>query len=376
MGTLQRYIGENLFAGFLVALAAFCLAILLGVLIQQIHYYQDFSAEFFAKLLPVVMPFVLFFALPVAMLVALVMVFGRLSAKGELTAMRAHGISLIRTTAPAILLGILLSMTLAYLQWEVIPKARYEKRNLVVRELHTIAKAGLFGRRTIKLKNVMVHYQGLSGDVLLGVDGTETKVEGKYRGAVVRRFMAKEGRLYLVENAARMCFVLSNGTLQYYDVEDRSKPPEVVRFEGTATIDIDISDVLKKRSKTLADLTLSELGFALDLMPPHPSTASVGLTETAYERHEASTEWHKRVATSFAPLVFALIAMPLGMLTRSTSRLVGLGLGCLPVLLIYYPLNTLAETLAANASIHAGLAMWTPTVLLVATGIVLLYEMR
>lgn len=376
MGTIQRYIGCSVLVTFTLALATLCLLVLLGTLIQQIHYYSDFSVEFFIRLLPVVMPFVVFVALPIAVLVAVVMVFGRMSAKGEIAAMGAHGIALGRASIPAFLLGLGGVFVLAYLQWEVIPTARYTKRNLVVREIRAIAKAGLHGRRTLSLKNILIHYRGLSGEVLLDVDGVMFEESGVHKGRLCRRFMARRGWLFLDETAARMYFVLADGAIQVFNPADQTRPSELVRFEGTTKLDIDIADVLKRKGKTLADLTMSELENALVMLRRHANTAAAGVTETAYPRVRVETEWHKRMATSLAPLLFALLAVPLGAMTRTTSRLAGLGLGCLPVLVLYYPLNTLAEALAASGTIPPLIVLWIPTVLLALAGVLLLLVMR
>jgi lipopolysaccharide export LptBFGC system permease protein LptF len=188
--------------------------------------------------------------------------------------------------------------------------------------------------------------------------------------------MAKEGRLFLDEAGARMYFILTNGAMQVFNPAARKNPSELVRFEGTATVDVDIADVLKKKGKTLADLTMNELNNALAMMPPHVDSATAGLTDTAYPQHKVETEWHKRTSSSLVPLLFVILAVPLGVLTRATSRLVGLGMGCLPVLVFYYPLNTLAETLALGRTLPVAVALWTPTVLLLLVGAVLFAKVQ
>ena len=51
------------------------------------------------------MPEVLAFSIPIAMLVTVILVFSRMSAENEITALRASGISLWQITAPALILS-------------------------------------------------------------------------------------------------------------------------------------------------------------------------------------------------------------------------------------------------------------------------------
>src|SRR5258705_12245872 len=56
-----------------------------------------------------VMPYVLSFSLPMAMLAAALLVFGRMSADNEITAIRASGVGLGRVGSPVILRALLMT---------------------------------------------------------------------------------------------------------------------------------------------------------------------------------------------------------------------------------------------------------------------------
>ncbi|NOY74183.1 MAG: LptF/LptG family permease [Kiritimatiellaeota bacterium] len=67
------------------------------------------------------MPFALSLAIPVGIFVATMLVFGRMSADNEITAMRACGISVLQIISPLILLTFLLTCVCLALQLEIGP---------------------------------------------------------------------------------------------------------------------------------------------------------------------------------------------------------------------------------------------------------------
>ena len=78
-----------------------------------------------------VLPIVLAFTIPWAALVSVMLVFGRLSADNEITAMRACGVSILQIVAPIIVIAFILTCTCLYLQLQVGPHYLGEARNLV-----------------------------------------------------------------------------------------------------------------------------------------------------------------------------------------------------------------------------------------------------
>ena len=81
---------------------------------------------------------------------------------------------------------------------------------------------------------------------------------------------------------------------------------------------------------------------------------------------------HRMYSLAVSALALALIGVPLGILARQSHILSAFFLGCLPVMLVYYPVFLLGQSMAEEGTISAAVACWTPTGVLAAIGVGLL----
>jgi lipopolysaccharide export LptBFGC system permease protein LptF len=107
--TLFLYIFKDLIRIFILTSGALAGIMSFGGLLRPLTQ-NGLDAGQVGKILTYFMPAMSTYSLPVAALFATTMVYGRLSGDNELTAMRASGISYIRITYPAIVLGLVVSL--------------------------------------------------------------------------------------------------------------------------------------------------------------------------------------------------------------------------------------------------------------------------
>jgi lipopolysaccharide export system permease protein len=88
------------------------------------------------------------------------------------------------------------------------------------------------------------------------------------------------------------------------------------------------------------------------------------------DRNKALAELHSRFAFPVAALVFALLALPLGISNRRSGKGAGFTASIL-ILLTYYVLLSFLRTLAEKGSFPPVLALWLPNLLFLAIGLVL-----
>jgi lipopolysaccharide export system permease protein len=88
-------------------------------------------------------------------------------------------------------------------------------------------------------------------------------------------------------------------------------------------------------------------------------------------RLKAAAELHSRFALPFATLVFAVLAVPLGIRNRRSGKSAGFSLS-IGILLMYYILFSLLRTLAERGALPPVLALWLPNLVFLALGWALL----
>src|SRR5215207_8467402 len=98
MRTLHTYILRQLLGTLAMTVGVFTFFILLVSVLKEVLgllVSQQISLTLVAKAVLMLIPHVLVYALPMGLLTAALLVFGRLSADHEITAMRAGGVSLV-----------------------------------------------------------------------------------------------------------------------------------------------------------------------------------------------------------------------------------------------------------------------------------------
>ena len=95
---IQRYIGGQLLKTFLISLGVFTFILFMGNVIRILDMLErGVAGGLLLKLFLSFLPYLLVFSIPMSVLTACLLVFGRLSADNEITAMRACGLTLMFT---------------------------------------------------------------------------------------------------------------------------------------------------------------------------------------------------------------------------------------------------------------------------------------
>lgn len=207
MRVLNRYIFTSVFMTFMMALVVLTFMMVMGSLLQVLELVlKKFDVMTILEFLGIVMAQVLCYALPFSVAGASLLVYSRFSADGEITAMKATGVSIFRIAFPTVALATVIAILSFYAHNNVLPLAQQKQRELVanydVEDPTALIETGAY--KPIGPYRVKVGSK--EGDELRDIELVED-LESHYR--IIR---AKEGRLHYQRAQSRLQLELVNVT--------------------------------------------------------------------------------------------------------------------------------------------------------------------
>jgi LPS export ABC transporter permease LptG/LPS export ABC transporter permease LptF len=326
-------------------------------------------------LLWITTPHVIVFTIPMSYLFGVLIAVGRMNSDNEVTAMQAGGISLGRVLRPIAGLGLVMAMLNGYLMLMVMPEASVTMRKLRVR-MFTSAKA--LGR-----VDPRVFHEGFPNYLLYVKEVDETT--GVWRDVLLfDRTNPGEERLTLARRG-RMVTGTVDGDATHDDGTARPSTAEpwliledVVTHQFSpskpATYRVNTSQLQthkltnKTQGRTSYTLGLDERSSAELLAMVRDRWGDATGNEPdgsvpAEDRRLAALELNRRVAFPLACVVFSLLALPLGIGSRSGGRGRGFLLS-LGVILVYYILFNNGHLMAREGRVPVWLGAWFPNIAL------------
>jgi len=319
-------------------------------------------------------PMLAAYAIPVAFVVGTLFALRRLKGDAEILAMRTCGVGLSPLLAPTLVLALLASVLSG---WVVLGVEHGARRELLMLFKTVAARGGIIEPGRFRAMDSRIIY----------VESRDR--EGRLHGIMIsdrknraRPFLifAESGRLEFEEDSARIRIELSEGDLHLSDTagagndaseEDpwsgRYKVIDFDRFEYA----FDMSRIISHAERPVRpkQMTLTELEDVV-------AQAARGeeLPKILAEKNPLAyaIEAQRRLAVPVAPILFALIAVPLGIAGPHTARAWSVLLG-LAIVFGYYGLLSLGEFVAREAWISPAGAYWGPTLLLGLLGVLLVW---
>ncbi|RLD10429.1 MAG: hypothetical protein DRI44_06145 [Chlamydiae bacterium] len=132
MHVINTYLSKTVGVAFGMSLLIITFIMLMGSMVKIFELiFKKFSIMAIVHILAFIFPEVICYSLPFSMAAATLLVFSRLSADGEITAMKATGISIFRIAAPCITLSVVIAVIALYAYSNILPKAHFAQRNLI-----------------------------------------------------------------------------------------------------------------------------------------------------------------------------------------------------------------------------------------------------
>lgn len=349
MRILRAYVLREHIAPFLVTMGGLTAVLLIGNLVKfaELVVAKGVSLFDILRLLIYLLPYMLSFTIPMACLIAMVLAFGRLSSDYELIAIRASGVPPARLTAPMLTVGLVLSAVLLVVNDRVVPEAhlafRRQLKAIGVKQPAAYLEAGTFIK---DFPPYVIFVYQVDGQQLDNVRIYEPQPNGPTRTIIADRG-AFEPSTEERRGSGRVRLKLYDGTVDEWDPLRPRSFRKVTFTVYSMMLNADAADP-EQLAKKVKELTFKEL------LAERNRFGAEGIDTTPI-----SLELHRKIAASFAPLIFVSFGLAFGLRLHHHERLIAF-VWILGVFLLYY-LGTIGVTAAALKSwLPPWLAMWLP----------------
>jgi lipopolysaccharide export system permease protein len=343
----------------------------------------------------------------------------RLASDNEIVAMRTSGLSLAQIAAPLIVAALVLSVVMIPVHNYVVPETNHRLANLLV-SIHKKKPA-------LQLRDG-VFMNDIKGYSILVEKSRGSEIEGVTISKLVedkpaQTIRAERGRIFFADDGSTLVIKLFDGEIHDVDEKDPKRYLRL-KFEehtlnipgaGTDLVRIDREyrgeremgigrlreekekhrrKIVRQREEAgrLVRETTSRM-LELCALPdtgvgdPHQDRMAALLTSTHDKLktlkaqnqsnlrriRSLAVEEHKKIAISFACVVFVLLGVPIGVRTKEG----GAGSGMVVSILffsVYYAFLSAGEKLADRGFVHPALSMWAANILLGGLGLWLFWR--
>jgi lipopolysaccharide export system permease protein len=292
------------------------------------------------KVFSILLPSFLVLTLPIAGIIASITAFGRLSFDKELVAMRAAGLSLFRLSQPVLLFAVsVFTLTLILSQWGQPWSSLNLKKvalNLLKDQLVLALERGTFNE-PIPLMVIYVP-DGANGQPAQGIFISDERAAEEPRVIVAEQYQV------LMDTANdQVSLRLVNGVIH-------SRPDQIDQYQQISFTSYDLK------------MNLSQSGYAATEERPTYEQIMAQLAQSGGKDPSALrrlTEYYKNFAFPTASLVFCLLGVPVGIVSKRSGRMGGFAVGVI-VVVVYYVLNVACDFLVTTLILPPFAGAWLP----------------
>ena len=363
----DRYLGKQLVFSTFFAVFVLSMVLVLGnvfqKLISKLDQHPELGLGFVLEFMLTVLPFSLIFTIPWGMLTSILLIYGRLSADNELTALRMAGLNMWRICAPVFTVGLIATAAAFWLNTEIAPRSQSRIAQVFFR-IATENPGAMF----------------ISDEVINSLPGY---------------LLYTENRQLLEDGSGR--YQLDN--LQLVKLNERSRPDIFIRAaKGIIGFDPGSTDELIMELEDAhiekAESTDSSEFQVHNFVKPGHATLQISL-KALQDRHRKSkpsfmsitelrqkmageldpslkssylTELNKRLSLSLACITFCLVGVPLGVTAQRRETSIGFALSMI-IAVLYFVFIIVADSFAETPAAYPHLMMWLPNVVFMSLGL-------
>ena len=369
MKTLERYVFGSFLSSFVLAFLVLSFVLTIGLLVQIVGYIMDgVPMSLVGEFCMVSLPETLQWSMPLALLVSSVLVFSRMSADSEISAMRACGVNILSVMKWPVAFAVLCTLLGFWVNNEIVPRGHEIRRTLKTK---VSVRTGLSvlepGRVIDDFPKVKLYFGRKEGNWVYDL------VVLDYSNPKVDRMITADKAL-ITQSGADINMELYHMTVDPVDEKHRTMA-RANRFVYAMKDVIKNSEYTKRPKDFRFFETLREIGSLAQAAAKPSDKAQVDVSKIKDEKilryledqkdrplRDLSclkVELNKRFVFAMASLCFVLIGIPLGIRSQRKESSVGMAIS-LAVSLGYYVMVILMLSAEEVYRIHPECLIWLP----------------
>ncbi len=424
--TIDKYIFRELLTPFMYSLLVLTMIFLVNFIIRAMDRILGKGLSFFVILeyIALNLAWILALAIPLSVLVAVLLAYGRLATDHEVTAMRSGGISLPRIMTPALVFALLVGSFTFYFNTSILPDVNHRARLLgsdIYRKRPDMDIVPGYFIDDLPDYNIRVNEiteAGLQGVIIFSKSDQREQVSifaesGRTEtagGQII--FTLYNGEKHLLDldklddyqreyfDSTRLTVKVNNLELKRRESAvrgDREMTPEMMYkridenkerynrtldrmhairlnsplFNGDSLVDMmAVMDTLRRipvAGKTNVEARTKVWNRTVDKLESQERLLNSYMKQV----NKYLVEIHKKYAMAVTCIVFVLVGVPLGIMTRKSSGTIGVAIG---MFFIYWAALIAGEELADRRMVDPVLAMWAPNGIMAVVGLWISYQ--
>ncbi len=399
-GILQRYVLFEVCRSFGLALLTItCVFVLLTVMTKAAS--VGLGPRDIAMLVPYMIPGSLPYTVPVSLLFAVTVVFGRLAGDNEVIASKTAGLSAWVLLAPAIFLGLALSLTLSVLSGTFIPMANNAAKKVIFKNLEDLFYKKLKMDREFDNKQwpFLIKVGDVEDKIMLNAtfkerakkpddalnlpqpaDGDDplsySMVVRAKRSWIQFDFEHENIRIYFEDANIRKAGVEADEATVYNTHFDFAVPGKS-DFNPEKTIEELSVEEMKEKEATYRENIANERkrqagAAAFWIASGRPVRADWKGLQYAFVKYDYwetecnkfQTEIQMRLAMAWGTLFFVVLGSPVGIRFARRDFLSAFITCFMPIILVYYPMMLFGMNMGKEGLLNPVPALWSGNLIL------------
>ena len=387
---LTRYVMWEFTKIFVISACSFVPLILLLVVTREAQS-EKISPLLAVQALPFLVPKALSYSLPPICLFTVCVVFGRMSAEHEVTAVQAMGINKSVLFFPVIVLAFLISLLSIWLNDVDASWGFHGTTKFVNASFETVILDGLRTNGEFERGNVRIEVDDIDGVRLINptivkqhdldpqkrvrIEAEDAvlvvkPMEGKIEIVATDPVLVHDGFELSIPGEDVLEFAIPNN-----ENDSRFENPDHLYMSQIRNHKIKQVERIRELEKSNANIAAQQLltGDLLALTNVAWETRSQELEIANHRLSRLNLVTPRRWASGFACLAFAVIGIPVALKMKTVNYTSAFGMCFFPILIVYYPVFETTLNACKEGTLHP-YGVWTSNLLAIGLGAVLLYR--